>query len=267
LLLICELLAQYPRGLQAQIVVKIACLLASYTVSPLSASNGLEVPPAATLSTCHKGLKTLSDAKGREIAAHFAHERQIPEIRSPNRAPPKWRVWELVFFTASLGVLIPMLTLEHLLQPFGLDTSRRTKLVRHQEQGIDVAALHRAGQLEFYQTFQGRPVFANCDQIVSFLGSAGSQAVFVGVYEVLEVSGPRAIELRDDFLYPEMNVSSVYVYNLVRDKRFDALSERLVIDWGAGTRSWVQNFKQGGKEVVEVLPKGYVKEFPGFLDD
>ncbi|MCR4297376.1 MAG: isochorismatase family protein [Gallionella sp.] len=66
--------------------------------------------------------------------------------------------------------------------------------------------------------------------------------------------------------YPEMNVSSVYVYNLVRDKRFDALSERLVIDWGAGTRSWVQNFKQGGKEVVEVLPKGYVKEFPGFLD-
>lgn len=159
-----------------------------------------------------------------------------------------------------------MLTLEHLLQPFGLDTSRRTKLVRHQEQGIDVAALHRAGQLEFYQTFQGRPVFANCDQIVSFLGSVESQAVFVGVYEVLGVSGPRAIELPDDFLYPKMNVSSVYVYNLVRDKRFDALSERLVIDWGAGTRSWVQNFKQGGKEVVEVLPKGYVKEFPGFLD-
>lgn len=161
---------------------------------------------------------------------------------------------------------MPMLTLDHLLLPFGLDISRRTKLVRHQEQGIDVAALLRAGQLEFYQTFQGRPVFANCEQIVSFLGGVGTQAIFVGVYQVLGVTGPRAIELPKDFLYPGMNVSSVYVYNLVRDKKFDALSERLVIDWGAGTRSWVQKFRQGEKEVVEVLPKGYVKEFPGFLD-
>lgn len=159
-----------------------------------------------------------------------------------------------------------MLTLEHLLQPFGLDISRRTKLVRHQEQGIDVAALLRVGQLEFYQSFQGRPVFANCDQIVSFLGSVGTQAVFVGVYEILGVSGPCAIELPEDFLYPEMNVSSVYVYDLVRDKRFDVLRDRLVIDWGAGTRSWVQKFRPGEKEVVEVLPRGYVKEFPGFLD-
>lgn len=159
-----------------------------------------------------------------------------------------------------------MLTLEHLLQPFGFDCSRRTKLVRHQEQGIDIAALLRAGQLEFYQTFQGRPVFANCEQIVSFLGGAGTQAVFVGVYEVRGVSGPRAIKLPTDFLYQHMNVSSVYVYNLARDKRFDTLRERLVIDWGAGTRSWVQKFRQGEKQVVEVLPKGYVNEFPGFLD-
>ena len=144
--------------------------------------------------------------------------------------------------TNTLDVLIPILTLEHLLQPFGLDVSRRTKLVRHQEQGIDVAALLRVGQLEFYQSFQGRPVFANCDQIVSFLGGVGSQAIFVGVYEVLGVSGPCAIELPKDFLYPEMNVSSVFVYNLVRDERFDVLRDRLVIDWGAGTRSWVQNF-------------------------
>lgn len=159
-----------------------------------------------------------------------------------------------------------MLTLEHLLQPFGFDSSRRTKLVRHQEQGIDVAALLRAGQLEFYQTFQGRPVFANCDQIVSFLGGVGTQAIFVGVYEVLGVSGPRAIKLPGDFLYQHMDVSSVYVYNLARDKRFDTLLERLVIDWGAGTRSWVQKFRKGQKQVVEVLPNGYVKEFPGFLD-
>jgi hypothetical protein len=159
-----------------------------------------------------------------------------------------------------------MLTLEHLLTPFGLDTSRSTKLVRHQEQGIDVSALHRAGQFEFYQTFQGRPVFANCDQIISFLGGSGTHATFVGVYNVLGVTGPRAIKLPKAFLFPKMYVSDVYVYDLVRDERFDALIDRLVIDWGAGTRSWVQKFREGEKEVVEFLPRGYIKEFPGFLD-
>jgi hypothetical protein len=160
----------------------------------------------------------------------------------------------------------PMLTLEHILTPFGFDTSRPTKLVRHQEQGIDVAALHHVGQFEFYQTFQGRPVFANCEQIVSFLGGTGTHATFVGVYTVLGVTGPRAIKLPKTFLFPKMYVSDVYVYDLVRDERFDALIDRLVIDWGAGTRSWFQKFRPGEKEVVEVLPRGYVKEFPGFLD-
>jgi hypothetical protein len=159
-----------------------------------------------------------------------------------------------------------MLTLEHILIPFGFDTSRRTKLVRHQEKGIDVSALHRVGQLEFYQTFQNRPVFADCDQIISFLGGNGTHAIFVGVYNVVGVSGPRAIKLPKTFLFPKMYVSDVYVYDLVRDERFDALIDRLVIDWGAGTRSWVQKFRGGEKEVIEVLPRGYVKEFPGFLD-
>jgi hypothetical protein len=159
-----------------------------------------------------------------------------------------------------------MLTLEHILIPFGFDTSRRTKLVRHQEQGIDVSALHHVGQLEFYQTFQGRPVFVNCDQIVSFLGGNGTHATFVGVYNVHGVSGPREIKLPKTFLFPKMYDSDVYVYDLVRDERFDALIDRLVIDWGAGTRTWVQKFRGGEKEVIEVLPRGYVKEFPGFLD-
>jgi hypothetical protein len=53
---------------------------------------------------------------------------------------------------------------------------------------------------------------------------------------------------------------------LSRDDRFVDLKDRLVIDWGIGTRSWVQNFKPTKKAVVEVLPAGYVKRFPGFLD-
>lgn len=159
-----------------------------------------------------------------------------------------------------------MLTLEHLLLPFGFDPLRPTKLVRHKEQMIDVAALHRIGQFELYQSFQSRPVFANCDQIVSFLGTVGTHAVFVGVYDVNGVAAPCARKLPSGFLYPNMNVSNHYLYSLERDNRFDDLRDRLVIDWGAGTLSWFQKFRPGTKAVVEILPKGYVKEFPGFLD-
>jgi len=159
-----------------------------------------------------------------------------------------------------------MLALEHLLQALGFDISRRTKLVRHQEQGIDVEALYRAGQFEIYQSYQSRPVFANCEQIISFLGGAGTHAVFVGVYRMNGVDGPEPRKLPKGFLFPDLNVSNHYAYALTRDERFEDLRDRLVIDWGLGTRSWVQKFKPNGKAVVEVLPKGYVREFPGFLD-
>jgi hypothetical protein len=159
-----------------------------------------------------------------------------------------------------------VLALEHLLQPFGFDACLATKLVRHQDQRFDLAALYRAEQFEFYQSIQSRPIFANCDQIVSFFGREGTQAMFVGVYRVREVRGPALWPLPEGFLYPQMDVSNHYSYTLERDERFSDLRNRLVIDWGSGTRSWVQNFRAGVKRVIEVLPEGYVREFPGFLD-
>lgn len=166
----------------------------------------------------------------------------------------------------AIKIFISMLTLEHLLQPFGLDISRRTKLVRHQDHRVDLSALYRADQFDIYQSFQGRPVFSNCDQIVSFMGDAGSHAVFVGVYQVEGGSAPCQGKLPEGFLFPNMDVSNHYFYTLIKDERFADLKDRLVIDWGSGTRSWVQNFRPATKTVVEVLPQGYVKEFPGFLD-
>ena len=32
----------------------------------------------------------------------------------------------------------------------------------------------------------------------------------------------------------------------------------------SSTRSWVQHYKDGSKKVIEVLPEGYVHEWPGF---
>ena len=60
-----------------------------------------------------------------------------------------------------------------------------------------------------------------------------------------------------------MEVSHNYFYLLERDPRFDDVAMRVVVNWGA-PRAWQQRFRD--REVLEVLPRGYVKEFPGYLD-
>lgn len=159
-----------------------------------------------------------------------------------------------------------MLNLASILTAFGFESGIPTKLVRHQDHRSDLEALYRAGQFDTYQSLQSRAAFAGCERIVSFLGRAGTTAVFVGVYDIEGVEGPADFVLPEDFLYPDMDTRGFYRYHLRRDTRFNELEGRLVVDWGRGTRSWVQHYRDGGKRVVEVLPEGYVHEFPGFMD-
>lgn len=161
-----------------------------------------------------------------------------------------------------------MLNLQSLLLPFGFDPNPKilTKLVRHQDSRFDVQRLYREGHFDFYQSIQSRRRFHGCRRIISFFGQSGTLAAFVGVYDVRDVEGPGNFSLPRGFTYPEMDTQKCYRYSLELDNRFSSLRERLIIDWGAGTRSWVQNYRQGAKPVVELLPRGYVSEFPGFLD-
>jgi hypothetical protein len=72
------------------------------------------------------------------------------------------------------------------------------------------------------------------------------------------------MQLPESLAYPEWHRPGRCWYDLELLPEFDDLTDRVIIDWGAGTRSWVQWLKD--REVVEVLPVGYVGEFPGYLD-
>ncbi|WP_307151037.1 GIY-YIG nuclease family protein [Robertmurraya andreesenii] len=74
-------------------------------------------------------------------------------------------------------------------------------------------------------------------------------------------------EIPDNFIYPEMFLNDNYYYEMIEEPLLDDLKERLVIDWGAGTRSWHQwlNINKP-KEIVEIFPVGYYDSFPGFLE-
>jgi len=88
--------------------------------------------------------------------------------------------------------------LEHLFQPFGLDliaNAKRVKLARHMDSRWDLRRLYRDGGFDVYQAFQGGEVFKNADILVSFLGRLDRQAVFVGVYEIGQLSAPGTVPL------------------------------------------------------------------------
>lgn len=138
--------------------------------------------------------------------------------------------------------------------------SGRVLLVRHADTRWDLDLLVRTGHFEVYQTNQGKDRFARASHIVSFMGEAGTRSRFTGVYRVDGMS-TTARPWPDGYPFAEM-VPGKFWYDLVRLTEFDEMVDRLIIDWGSGTRSWVQWLKP--KDVIEILPKGHVRDFPGF---
>lgn len=159
-----------------------------------------------------------------------------------------------------------MLSFEDLLLPYGFAPGASTKLFRHMDSRIDAARLFRENRPAFdaYQSYQSGAVLRKADTMVAFTGRGEQQAVFVGVFRVLGEHQPGVVPM-DPALLP-FDHSQSYFYELAELPGFDDLVDRLVVDWGSATRMWHQWFRPKEKLVVELLPRGYVKEFPGFLN-
>jgi len=129
--------------------------------------------------------------------------------------------------------------------------SERVALVRHADARWDLDVLRRSGHFDEYQARQSRPVFG-CKYIVAFLGEKGPRSRFVGVYAVLGVSG-EIPPWPAGFPYPQM-APGKYRYDLAKLGDFAEVEDRLVIDWGPGTRAWVQRLRvDKSKHVIELL--------------
>jgi hypothetical protein len=156
------------------------------------------------------------------------------------------------------------MNIKELLELRGLDTSAKIKMARHQDARYDVHELYRRGELEAYQSYQSNPVF-ECRYVVSFLGLENSKAKFIGVYKVKGRKASDEVQLPGDPpLDHDFSVGSNYYYELEKCPEFADLENRVVIDWGKSARSWHQRLTE--KEVIAILPSGYVRDFPGFLD-
>ncbi|MCM2999970.1 GIY-YIG nuclease family protein [Paenibacillus cellulositrophicus] len=151
----------------------------------------------------------------------------------------------------------------------GFDLSKRIKLVRHQDSNYDTKHLYSHGLLDFYQSVQSKDVFGNCEYILSFLGYERSMAIYIGAYKVLSKSqfDRRNNNVPENYPYMEILDQPLFHYQLQKVDLLNDLIDRMVIDWGNATRSWYQWLSNSNpKQVIEILPSGYVKEFPGFDD-
>lgn len=151
-----------------------------------------------------------------------------------------------------------------LLKLRGLDTKKSTKMVRHTDHGDYPVNEMAKDHLEVYQQYQSRQVFGGCDYVVSFLGIERTKAKFVGVYKVEDEGSSKREYLPDNYPYPQIVEDTDYFYKLEKVSGFEDIEDRIIIEWGGSARAWAQNLTE--KEVFEMLPSGYVRPFPGYLD-
>jgi hypothetical protein len=157
-----------------------------------------------------------------------------------------------------------------LLEIYGFDTSQKIKLLRHKNKGYDLEEIYRRGDLNTYQSFQREDVFKNVKYLISFLGVENTKARFVGVFKInYSTSAKKEITKRKDD-YSKSFKDDQYYYHLEEMNGFIELKDRLIIEWGKSTVKWHQwlipNKKESDKIIFEILPKGYIRNFPGYED-
>ena len=149
--------------------------------------------------------------------------------------------------------------LQELLAYKGINLER-TRLIRHNLSNGEIAAYYNQGQIETYQMIQRPSRFKNCDYVISFLGTEGTNGVFLGCYKVNGFSKYDVSKLPVNFSI-ELDASTDYViFHLEATDILAELKNRLVIDWGKGTINWCQNGTTD-KEILEIRPAVSEVEF------
>lgn len=147
------------------------------------------------------------------------------------------------------------------------------RLLRHQDGGAEKGRtpyeLWRDNRPQF-ETYQSLQSFANQVKLAagfwaSFVGTPAGETLFVGIYGV---SNLRVNEC--DVPTPHRDgvdeAGTCNAYDLTLDPRLSDLIGRLLVEWGPGTRTWIQRADNQDKQVTELRTEFKEPDFPGFLN-
>jgi hypothetical protein len=160
--------------------------------------------------------------------------------------------------------------LNSVLKQEGFDPSK-VRLMRHQD--VRRETLHSPYELwrdnrpnfELYQSVQGiknRPKFSY-PIWASFVADPAGATLFVGIYTA-EYIGVGNVDLQRPHSASVDKAGMYDRYSLKLDNAMVDLAGRLYVDWGLGTRAWVQRAKDQNKPIIEIRPSFKEEKFPGF---
>ncbi len=150
------------------------------------------------------------------------------------------------------------------------------KLLRHQEYGPKGQTPYSIWvecpeKLNHYQSSQraDRQVYFNAPYWASFVVTPQGETLFVGIYSVNLIGNvdKSYIDPFDEKPFPESKFSELHLYSCKITAHLDAYIGRVIIDWGCGTRSWVQNANSNAgssKTIIEIKKQFSEPLFPGF---
>lgn len=160
-----------------------------------------------------------------------------------------------------------MFTLFDLLKTYEIDPAE-VRLVRHSNaeiQALDVFLNDRSRFIE-YTAWQKPGKFGDAKYLAIFVTARATTSLFLGLWEIQGVVknrdlGPSNLEVLRNFELPEYWYKSSDRYDLELSCTMSDLIQRLVIDWGGSTVSWVQ---KKDKDIVEIKAKNSIGDFVSY---
>lgn len=160
-----------------------------------------------------------------------------------------------------------MLTFHALLTTYGINPVE-VRLVRHGNKEIPVLDVFQNNpeRLTHYTAWQKLGRYGDARYIAVFAPARGTTALFLGLWAVNGVTTnkeltPKHLSLLQQYELPEEWFDRAAFYHLSLSDVMSDMSERLVIDWGGSTVSWVQ---KGDKPVVLIKGINSIGDFVSF---
>jgi hypothetical protein len=115
------------------------------------------------------------------------------------------------------------------------------------------------------QSIESRGDFGSANHWASFAGTEDGETLFLGLYNA-EFLGL----LRQDVPTPNRDdidrAGTCHSYNVSETELLGEYRGKLFIDWGSGTRAWIQRADRQNKPIVELRRTSKDPEFPGFSE-
>ena len=171
------------------------------------------------------------------------------------------------------------LTLKDLIKLEGLEYENlKFRVVRHKMnrkgwEDFDNLIRFDNEMLSAFAGSQERLVYKDADIILTFVALPGTKALFrtahinhgqisFNQYKKYYKGYKPFLNYRKNNSREENVLDDCYFYKLEDSNLLESYKNRLVIEWGKSTVSWVQSSIE--KEVTEIYPKGFVSLFPGW---